>query len=295
MYNESYANLMLPSTLTQATISLILKKNKDPLDCASYRPISLLNVDFKLLSKLLALHLDPILPTIISPDQTGFIRHRYSFYNLRRLYNIVYNQPSPKTPEALISLDAEKAFDQVEWEYLFYTMQKFGLGHKFIAWVRLLYSAPKASVRTNNNFSEYFCLPCSTRQGCPLSPLLFAIAIKPLAVLLRSNQDITGISRSGIEHKVSLYVDDLLLYVSNISTSLSAALQSLTTFGSVSGYKLNLGKSELFPINAAARAYPIHSVPFKMANHRFTYRAQKSSMIYSSLILQVCCPVYRRL
>lgn len=271
MYNESYTSLMLPSTLTQATISLILKKNKDPLDCGSYRPISLLNVDFKLLSKLLALRLDPILPTIISPDQTGFIRNRYSFYNLRRLYNIIYNQPSSKTPEALISLDAEKAFDRVEWAYLFYTMQKFGLGHKFITWVQLLYSAPQASVRTNNNFSEYFCLHRSTRQGCPLSPLLFAIAIEPLAVLLRSNQDIAGISRSGIVHKVSLYADDLLLYVSNISTSIPAALQSLTTFGSISGYKLNLGKSELFPINAAARAYPTHSFPFKIANHRFTY------------------------
>ena len=95
--------------------------------------------------------------------------------------------------------------------------------------------------------------------------------IEPLAVLLSSNQDITGISRSGIEHKVSLYADDLLLYVSNISTSIPAALQSLTTFGSISGYKLNLGKSELFPINAAARAYPTQSFPFKIANHRFTY------------------------
>ena len=271
MYNESYTKHTLPSTLTQATISLILKKNKDPLDCTSYRPISLLNVDLKLLSKLLALRLDSILPTIISPDQTGFIKNRYSFYNLRRLYNIIYNQPSSNTPEALISLDAEKAFDRVEWAYLFYTMQKFGLGHKFITWAQLLYSAPKASVRTNNNFSEYFCLHRSTRQGCPLSPLLFAIAIEPLAVFLRSNQEITGVFRSGIEHKVSLYADDLLLYVSNLSTSIPAALKSLATFGSISGYKLNLSKSELFPLNAAARAYPTHSFPFKIANHRFTY------------------------
>lgn len=271
MYNESFENHTLPSTLTYATISLILKKNKDPLDCASYRPISLLNVDLKLLSKLLALRLDPILPTVISPDQTGFIRHRHSFYNLRRLYNIIYSQPSSTTTEALISLDALKAFDRVGWPYLFYTMQKFGLGQNFIAWVQLLYSAPKASVRTNNNFSEYFSLHRSTRQGCPLSPLLFAIAIEPLAILLRSNKEIVGISRSGIEHKVSLYADDLLLYVSNISTSIPAALQCLTTFGSLSGYKVNYSKSEFFPINAAARAYPTHSFPFKWANHRFTY------------------------
>lgn len=80
MFNESFESLKLPQTLTQASISLILKKNKDLLFCASYRPISLLNVDFKLLSKLLAVRLESTLPSIISPDQTGFIINRHSFF-----------------------------------------------------------------------------------------------------------------------------------------------------------------------------------------------------------------------
>ena len=77
MYFESFDSLKLPQTLNQASISLILKKNKDPLHCTSYRPISLLNVDFKLLSKLLAVHLESTLPSIISLDQTGFIKNRH--------------------------------------------------------------------------------------------------------------------------------------------------------------------------------------------------------------------------
>lgn len=159
-----------------------LKKNKDPLHCTSYRPISLPNVNFKLLSKLHALWLEFVLPTIISPDQTGFIKKRHSFFNVRKLFNIVYNSA---LPEAVISLDVEKAFDRVEWKYLFYTLEKFGFGDKCISWVRLLYSAPQASVRTDNTRSDYFSLHRSTRQGCPLSPLLFAIAIEPLAIALR--------------------------------------------------------------------------------------------------------------
>lgn len=87
MFNESIGLHKLPQTLSQASISLILKKNKNPLSCASYRPISLLNVDFKLLSKLLALRLESSLQTIIHPDQTGFIKNRHSFFNLRRLYS----------------------------------------------------------------------------------------------------------------------------------------------------------------------------------------------------------------
>lgn len=121
MYNEAFVNGALSQTLTQATICLILKTNKDPLDCASYRPISLQNVDYKILAKLLATRLETVLPSIISPDQAGFIKNRHSFFNLWRLFNIIYNPSVVNTSEANISLDAEKAFDRVEWKYLFYT------------------------------------------------------------------------------------------------------------------------------------------------------------------------------
>lgn len=116
-------------------------------------------------------------------------------------------------PEAVISLDAEKALDRVEWNYLFYALERFGFGQEFISWIKLLYSSPVASVRTNDTHSDYFPLHRSTRQGCPLSPLLFAVAIEPLAIALRSEPHITGITRYGLEQKVSLYANDLLLYV----------------------------------------------------------------------------------
>lgn len=83
MYNETFKLLKLPQPLNQASISLILKKNKDPLECSSYQPVSFLNVDFKLLSKLLSMQLETILPSVIIPvissDQTGFIKSRHSF------------------------------------------------------------------------------------------------------------------------------------------------------------------------------------------------------------------------
>lgn len=156
----------------------------------------MLNVDFKLLLKTLALRLERVLPTIISLDQTGFIQNLHLFSNLRQLFNIIYNPSQVNTEEALISMDAEKAFDRVEWDYLFYTLDKFGFGKKCILWIKLLYSSPLAAVRTNNIQSDYFRLYRSTRQGCPLSPLLFAVAIEPLSIALRSNCAITGIVRN---------------------------------------------------------------------------------------------------
>lgn len=154
MFNESLAAGHLPQTLNQAVISLLLKKDKDPLASSSYCPISLLNADFKLLSKLLAICLESVLPSIISLNQTGFIRNRHSFSNLRQLFNVIYNTSTSDTQEAVILLDAEKAFDRVE---------KFSFGQNFISWIQLLYPTPQASVRTNNIQSNYFCLSCSTR------------------------------------------------------------------------------------------------------------------------------------
>lgn len=127
---------------------------------------------------MLALRLETVLPTIISPTQNGFIKDRHSVFNLRRLFNIIYHHPTTSVQEAVISLDAEKAFDRVEWGYLFYTLEKFGFGENFITWVKLLYSAPVASVRTNNTQSAYFPLHRSTRQGCPLSPPLVRLSYR---------------------------------------------------------------------------------------------------------------------
>lgn len=111
VYNESFHTGTLPLTLTQASILLLPKEGKDPTLCESYRLISLLNVDFKIVSKIIALCLEPILPTIISNDQTGLIRGCNPFNNLRSLYNIMYTNSPPGEHEAKISLDAEKAFE----------------------------------------------------------------------------------------------------------------------------------------------------------------------------------------
>ena len=139
----------------------------------------------------------------------------------------------------------------------------------FILWIKLLYLAPVASVITNDLHSAFFPLKRGMKQGCPLSPLLFAIAIEPLAIWLCSEERFEGIVRGRITHKVSLYADDLLLYISNPSSSIPIIMSILEQFGSLSGCKLDFLKSEVFPINPMATRLPHLLFPFKQMDRGF--------------------------
>ncbi len=93
---------------------------------------------------------------------------RHIYFNLRWLLNIIYNKKNIKT--CIISLDAQRAFDQLEWTYMIAVLKKFGFGSEFIKWIEIIYAHPVASVITNQDISNPFQLSRGTRQGCPLSP-----------------------------------------------------------------------------------------------------------------------------
>lgn len=118
-----------------------------------------------------------------------------------------------------MSLDAEKAFDHGERRYLFYVLNRFGFSPVFLEWIKLLYGSLVASVKTNSIKSRSLPLSRGTCQRCPLFPLLFALAVEPLAIWLRSENRFKGIIRCGQSHKLSFYADNLLLYIFNPASS----------------------------------------------------------------------------
>ncbi len=127
-----------------------------------FRPISLLNLDFKILTKILATRLHLVLPSIIHPNQVGFMKNRTSTDNVRLLLHLMWLSQSQNVPIIAISLDAEKAFDRVEWQILFSTLPHFGFNSNFIKWIKMLYKEPKVAVMTNGIISPFFNLTQGT-------------------------------------------------------------------------------------------------------------------------------------
>ena len=144
-----------------------------------------------------------------------------------------------EAPIAAFSLDAMKAFDEVEWGYLIYTLQAFGFGKGFIKWVKVLYSAPRAVVLTYGTMSPFFHLGRGTRQGEPLSPLLLTLFVEPLAVAIRDDFNIKGVMAGGQMHKMFLYADDILLILSDPASSIPGVMDIIENFSKMSGYKIN--------------------------------------------------------
>lgn len=237
----------LPASFNMATISPIIEPEKDPTLPGSYRPISLLNTDIKIISKALAHRLETVLPSIIHQDQTAFIEGRHKSSNTRRLMDLMHYSSLLQTKIIIVSLDAEKAFDMVNWTFLFATLRKFGFGEAFINLVRTLYTSASAAVLTNSQTSQSFTLHRGTRQGCPLSPSLFNIFIEPLAAAIRKNKHIQGIQTSDTHHKISLYADNILLYLQNPLSSLKKTMRLIESFSQISNYTINWTKSTILP------------------------------------------------
>uniref|UniRef100_A0A8C5M8J3 Reverse transcriptase domain-containing protein n=1 Tax=Leptobrachium leishanense TaxID=445787 RepID=A0A8C5M8J3_9ANUR len=248
-FNAILEGHTIPSQTQAANISLIPKEGKDAERCDSCRPISLLNCDLKLYAKILATQLTPYVPGLIHQDQVGFVAGREARDNTIRALTIMHRAARKREGLLLLSTDAEKAFDRVNWEFLFATLSQVGLGPNLCTWIRALYSDPTTRVCVNGIYTEPFKIRNGTRQGCPLSPLLFVFALEPFLSSVRASPDIRGIRTGRTEHRVAAFADDHLFFVTHPETTLPNLLKAFEVYGTLSNLKINLAKSFLLNVS----------------------------------------------
>ena len=245
-YNESFNKGLLTDSQRTSILSLIFKKN-DRTMLQNYRPISLATTDYKILAFVLANRLHKVISKIVSNDQTGYIRKRFIGTNIRLVTDIIDYAEQYNLGGAILFLDFEKAFDSIEWSFMLSTLNSFNFGPDFINWIKIMYKQPVALVKNNGWLSAGLALNRGIRQGCPLSALIFILAVEILALNIKQANTIQGfhIRKGNATHevKMSQYADDSILILRD-GCYIPEALKLLDSYGVVSGLKLNIPKTE---------------------------------------------------
>lgn len=225
-------------------IKLIPKKDLDRQEIANWRPITLLNVDFKILSKAISARIQSCITQIIAPDQTGFIRGRYIGTNLINVRSLIDHVDASDSSGLLLAVDYQKAFDTVRWELIFTALDLFGFGNYIVSAIKTMFKGIKTAVCNAGYSSSFFSPSRGVRQGCCASPSLFTITVELLAILVRNSVAVKGILVDQSEFKISQYADDSTFFVRDFH-ALQSLLDLLNRFTKFSGLAINPRKSHL--------------------------------------------------
>jgi hypothetical protein len=210
---------------TNSSFLALIPKEKGAKNFNRFRPISLCNTGYKIITKIMANRLKRILPKLISKNQGGFVRGRQILDNIILVQEAIHTSCKKKDKGMVIKMDLANAFDRVKHDFLFAVMRNFGFNQKFIEWVKACISAPWIAPLINGHPAKFFQASRGLRQGCPLSPVLYVIQASVLSFQLHiclQNRSLLGIrvvpKVKDVNH--AQFADDtLLLGDANLKTT----------------------------------------------------------------------------
>lgn len=224
----------------------------------SYRPISLLNTEYKLLARILANRLKPVLEDQIPTGQCCGIPRRSILDALAAVRDVLAYHETAKVPLCIVTLDFQKAFDKIAHEYLFKVLECYGISTWFVERVRAMYEHMSALVQVNGTLVGPIQINSGIRQGCPLSMCLYSLCMHPLIRLLEASLPCLKIGRIPATTTVVAYADDVTIFVKD-SASFATINEALQLYERASGATINPQKSTTMAIAGWAQpTSPLH-------------------------------------
>ena len=245
----------------KGVISLIYKQGDRDL-IKNWRPITLLNIDYKIIARIYAERLKTVLPCIISEDQRAFLKGRQISESVRLTQDIINQAEENNSEGAIIFLDQEKAYDRIEWGYLEACLKSFGFGPNFCKAITMLYKKGKSCIITNGFTSRFFSISRSMRQGCPIAAYLYILQSEPMAIAVRKSPNIEGIKLGTKQNaktvKISMFADDTQ-YFHRSERSVREGFKISEKYEKASGAKINFTKTKGLYIGSWKEKQPVYT------------------------------------
>ena len=248
LYTIIGSTTMIPENFLQGVVCPHYKQKGDPQDISNYRPITLLNTDYRILGAVLAKRFSAVLTDVIGPEQTAFLPNRLIGENILLSQLLPAVLASDNRQAAMVFLDIAKAYDTLSREFLLDVMRTMGAGPGMCAWVRILLSNTNATALVNGFQSHSAIWTAGVRQGCPLSPVLYLFIAEALACWLRTTQTL-GVMIAGVRYVSQHFADDTKVLLPNmLAATVAVLVTSLNTYAAATGQRINVGKSALLPL-----------------------------------------------
>ena len=264
MVLDCFQKQQLHPSARRGILNLIPKAGKDTRLIKNLRPITLLNTDYKIIEKAVANKMLPALQHIINKDQRGFMKDRRISVNIRKMLDIIHYAEKQDLEAVVLSLDFVKCFDKCSFSILFGSLDFFGFGSIVKEWTKVLYRDFSVKIQNNGYFSKGINIKKGVHQGGCCSAIYFLVIAEILALSLRANTDIEGITIRNIRHLLNQFADDMDTFSMCNETSIRGMFNQLEAFRLQSGFTISYEKTSLYRIGSLrhsnARMYNIEEV-----------------------------------
>jgi hypothetical protein len=250
IYSAIGATGQCPPGFLDGVVIPVLKPGGDPVDVDAYRPIQLLDYDYRILAKILANRLLRVAGHVIDPAQCAFLQHRQIGDSVRLLQILPRLLAAENSTAIAAFSDLRKAYDTVSKDFLYAAAEQLGLGDSFVQWMKVLLTGTLTCAVVNGFRSPFYVCNSGVRQGCPLAPLIYLLAGQALLCHLKSRG--IGIDLANMRFTATQYADDVEPLLPDES-AVPAFLSDMDVHGDATGQRMQPTKSKLLPMGGGVR------------------------------------------